>query len=295
MKPDSNSCPIRRAHGPACSSMNGGKPAGQEALLAAAEKSGPIQLAAADKLGDVGDQTGRKEATKNVMKVFRRSPIGVILQILMNADSKLPIEPTDKERSTEADAKQKERRVPKTVLPPDDIPRQIPPFPGEPPKDLVENREEYPVDEDAGKPTIHVNPIPELKKPEIETFPDHSKLREAFIIMESRGTPEGQVKDAQEIIDRVLKRAKERGIRVTLTHGGFQPSFDPDNPGEKMKERVFQRWPKENLGSRRSDIEFTVEDGEIKFSDNINVVTTLVDGITANSDERKASAGAVLA
>ncbi len=176
----------------------------------------------------------------------------------------------------------------KRTVPLENPPRGAPPFPSEPPEDPSKNKEDV---KEVKRPTILVSPIPEQGKPRIEVFPNMSDELEQWLVVESRGTKDGQQKDVQVVIDEYYRAMEKKGFTLNHVGGGVRVRDEEEGDGkagDKVKERVLQETPKVNKGSRRSDIAF--ENSKTEGTDDINVVDTLVDRVTPSARERRAVA-----
>ena len=116
-------------------------------------------------------------------------------------------------------------------------------------------------------------------------------MLEQWLVVESRGKPDGQQNDVQYVIDRFFGKSQERGFPLRHTAGGKRVIKDEGGDiGSDRKERFIHRTEGKVKGGRRSDIAFVL-DGKEKSDEeilDINVVDTLVDGETPTKREREA-------
>lgn len=168
------------------------------------------------------------------------------------------------------------------LVPPPNLETPVPPSPAKAPS-VPEGTEGSPAEE--RKPTITVSPIPELRLPSIEVFPDQSNIIEKWFILEnSRGLPHRQQKDVQYFIDAFYRRILKSGLGKVYDHiGGGYTAADSDSPGDYVTEWVLKNG-KPNKGSRRADYSITI--GGIRYD--FNVVDLLSDGATMTARERRA-------
>ena len=170
------------------------------------------------------------------------------------------------------------------LVPPPNLETPVPPAPAKTPS-VPEGTEGNPAEE--RKPTITVSPIPELRLPSIEVFPDQSNIIEKWFILEnSRGLPHLQQKDLQYIIDGLYRRLMRYGLVEVYEHigGGYTATDSVERPpGDYVTEKVLKNGT-QNKGSRRPDYSFTI--GGIRYD--INVVDLLADGVTMTARERRA-------
>lgn len=177
---------------------------------------------------------------------------------------------------------------PKRTMPLENPPQGSPPFPSEPPDEPPKNEG---FDKQESRPTILVSPIPEEGKPQVEVFPDMSDELEQWLVLESRGTKDGQQKDVKVVIDEYYRAMEKYGFTLNHVGGGVRVRDEEEGdgkPGDKVKERVLQEKKGVNKGSRRSDIAF--KNSKTEGVDDINVVDPLVDGVTPTARERRAVA-----